>query len=168
VLFRSWAVRVYRLEGRAYQTLKPYKYTVRSQFKGQRIVSFFKKLKSQVLGDELSEAELNAPPAGAKPGLRFNNIQNPEGPHFVLFDAISQRDDGATALVLDLCGAGGTKEAQARLELCLEALEQNEEAMCDIRMTEADLKILDRFLEQLASKYQNAFTRTDVFIPGTP
>jgi hypothetical protein len=46
----------------------------------------------------------------------------------------------------------------------LEAIEQNEGALFDIRMSEADLNVLDPFLGQLASKFPSAFERTDVFI----
>ena len=126
-------------------------------------MTFLNKLKSVLLGGSDGPESL---PSAVKPGLRYTNTRSPDGPHFVTFDRLVKRKDGALVFVLEL--SGSRPDARERLTRALEAIEQNSEVIAEIHMTQADFSVLDSWFAGLSATYPSAFQRIDAILIDAP
>ena len=122
-------------------------------------MGWLEKMRSKVLGAsaEPTAEELNE--SRIRPALRFTNHRHPEGPHVIVFDALRQAAEGNLVFILNLEGTNGSAEAQERLLLALDAIQQNEDAHCDVLLKEADLAEFAPFIEAVQTSHRAALAR---------
>ena len=125
-------------------------------------MGLFKKVFASFTGGaDLSDAQLYEG-ARVRPALAFAHPAG--GPNFVKFDALRVDEQGKATLSLDLQGALATPGGQSRLLLALEALQQNDDALCEIVLLRADFAEYKKLLASIKSSHFSALSRVQLLV----